>query len=69
MWSPFYLSLAESLVNKNGILNFFHDHLRQAVEKKYLSTPEAKKSRYLKLANFFSGKELDDRVVWYSVDI
>ncbi|KAK3101549.1 hypothetical protein FSP39_004391 [Pinctada imbricata] len=63
IWSPFYLSLAEGLVNKNGILNFFHDHLRQAVEKKYLSSPEAKKAGYLKLADFFSTKELDDRVV------
>lgn len=57
------MSLTDSLVNKDGILNFFHDHLRQAVERKYLSTKEQKKATYLKLANFFSTKELTDRVV------
>ncbi|XP_061175870.1 uncharacterized protein LOC133184810 [Saccostrea echinata] len=63
VWSPFYMSLSDSLVNKDGILNFFHDHLRQAVERKYLSTAEEKKATYLKLANYFSTKELTDRVV------
>lgn len=57
------MSLTDSLVNKDGILNFFHDHLRQAVERKYLSTKEQKMATYLKLANFFSTKELTDRVV------
>ncbi|KAJ8300745.1 hypothetical protein KUTeg_022264 [Tegillarca granosa] len=63
IWSPFYLSIVENLVNRNGILNFFHDHLRQAVETKYLSTPEAKRKAYLNLANFFEKRELDERVV------
>ncbi|XP_060078987.1 uncharacterized protein LOC132558436 [Ylistrum balloti] len=63
LWSPFYLSLVENLVNRNGVVNFFHDHLRQAVEKKYLSTPEEKKEGFKKLADYFSTKSLDDRVV------
>ena len=63
IWSPFFLSLVDNLVNRNGILNFFHDHLRQAVETKYLSTPALKKSTYLKLADFFASRRLDDRVV------
>lgn len=63
IWSPFYLSLFENLVNRNGILNFFHDHLRKAVEKKYLSTPEAKKKGYLRLADFHSSKEVSTRMV------
>jgi len=63
VWSPFFLSLVENLVNRNGILNFFHDHLRQAVETKYLSTPDLKQSTYLKLADFFASRRLDDRVV------
>ena len=63
VWSPFYLSLVENLVNRNGILNFFHDHLRQAVESKYLPTPDDKKQGYLQLANFFSKRPVDDRVV------
>ena len=63
VWSPFYLSLVENLVNRNGILNFFHDHLRQAVEKKYLDSAEAKKKGYLKLADYFGSKETSSRTV------
>ncbi|XP_071175248.1 uncharacterized protein [Mytilus edulis] len=63
VWSPFYLSLYENLVNRNGLLNFFHDHLRQAVEKKYLSDAEAKRNGYLRLANFFVSKETSNRTV------
>ena len=63
MWSPLYLSLIDNLVNRNGILNFFHDHLRQAVEHKYLPTDDDKKQAYRKLARFFDDKPIDDRKV------
>ncbi len=63
VWSPFYLSLVENIVNRNGIINFFHDHLRQAVETKYLPTDADKKKGYLWLANYFDNKDIDDRVV------
>ena len=63
MWSPFYLSLEENLVNRNGIVNFFHDYLRQAVERKFLPTPEDKRKGYLELANFFNASDIDDRYV------
>ncbi|XP_022091330.1 uncharacterized protein LOC110979639 [Acanthaster planci] len=63
VWSPFYLSLEENLVNRNGILNFFHDHLRQAVERKYLSTPELKRKAFLALADWFNSQDIDDRYV------
>ncbi|ELU12330.1 hypothetical protein CAPTEDRAFT_96933 [Capitella teleta] len=63
VWSPLYLSIVENLVNRNGILNFFHDHLRKAVELRYLSTPEKKKTAYENLADFFlASNEMDDRV-------
>lgn len=39
-WSPLYLALEESLVSRSGLLNFFHDYLRKAVEDRYLSNPE-----------------------------
>ncbi|XP_063416845.1 uncharacterized protein LOC134699089 isoform X1 [Mytilus trossulus] len=63
IWSPFYLSLYENLVNRNGILNFFHDHLRQAVAKKYHSTKEDKIEGYSRLADYFSSKETSNRTV------
>ncbi|XP_041454385.1 uncharacterized protein LOC121407396 [Lytechinus variegatus] len=61
VWSPFYLSLEENLINRNGLVNFFHDHLRQAVESRYLPTEEDKRKRYLELANFFNAQDIDDR--------
>lgn len=61
IWSPFYLSLEENLINRNGVVNFFHDHLRQAVEARYLPTPEDKRLGYLKLANFFNAQDIDTR--------
>lgn len=63
VWSPFYLSLIENLVNRGGIVNFFHDHLRQAVENKYLKRPEDKTRGYRQLAEFFDKRELDGRKV------
>ena len=63
VWSPFYLSVEENLINKNGIVNFFHDHLRQAVESRYLPTEEDKRQGYLKLANFFNAQDIDERYV------
>ncbi|XP_077992057.1 uncharacterized protein LOC144446177 [Glandiceps talaboti] len=62
-WSPFFMSLDENLINRNGIFNFFHDHLRQAVEARYLPTQEDKQKQYLHLANFFESRPTDDRVV------
>ncbi|XP_063951363.1 uncharacterized protein LOC129253865 [Lytechinus pictus] len=61
VWSPFYLSLEENLINRNGLVNFFHDHLRQAVESRYLPTEEDKCKMYLELANFFNAQDIDDR--------
>lgn len=63
VWSPFYLSLEENLINRNGLVNFFHDHLRQAVESRYLPTDEDKRKKYLELANFFNAQDIDDRYV------
>ncbi|XP_078619476.1 uncharacterized protein LOC144886633 isoform X1 [Branchiostoma floridae x Branchiostoma japonicum] len=63
VWSPFYLSLDDNLINRNGILNFFHDHLRQAVEARYLPSAEDKRLKYLQLADYFATREVDDRVV------
>ncbi|XP_072041437.1 TPR repeat-containing protein DDB_G0287407-like, partial [Amphiura filiformis] len=63
IWSPFYLSLDENLVNRNGIVNFFHDYLRQAVESKYLRSPEDKHKGYLMLVDFFDRQQISDRYV------
>ena len=56
-------------MNRNGIVNFFHDHLRQAVESRYLGTADKKIKGYLSVAKFFEEREVDDRVVCYCVTI
>ena len=43
------------LVRKNGRLTFFHDYLRRAVEKRYLSGDEEKRRLYSRLADHFEG--------------
>lgn len=41
-WSPFYLAIEESLINRDGQLGFFHDYLRQAVASEYLDEEREK---------------------------
>jgi nephrocystin-3 len=49
-WSPLYLALEESLVSRDGQLNFFHDYLRQAVQREYLDEPEERRTADARLA-------------------
>lgn len=43
VFSPFFFAIQESLVSRSGLLNFFHDYLRQAVEARYLNSIDLKK--------------------------
>ena len=61
VWSPLYLALSSALVNRAGLLNFFHDYLRQAVEQRYLSDAEKKRAVHRQLADFFESLPLDTR--------
>jgi nephrocystin-3 len=61
VWSPLYLALQNALVSRGGLLSFFHDYLKQAVEKRYLSSGE-KQDWHLRLADYFDNQELDNRV-------
>lgn len=68
-WSPFYLAADASLVNRGGLLGFFHAYLRKAVENRYLSDPdgqpdtEAKKATHLRLADYFNDMDIGPRKV------
>ncbi len=62
VWSPLYLALANTLVSRGGLLSFFHDYLRQAVESRYLSSPEKQQGWHLRLADYFDKQELDSRI-------
>jgi tetratricopeptide (TPR) repeat protein len=63
VWSPLYLAIEEALVNRSGLLAFFHDYLRQAVEHRYLKTDEDKRNEHLCLADYFEQCDLDERKV------
>lgn len=52
-WSPLYLALEESLVGRSGLLTFFHDFLKKAVEIRYLNSDELKQKAHSQLAEYF----------------
>ena len=62
-WTPLYLAAETALVSRAGLIGFFHDHLRQAVERKYMDETEVRRSVHLQLANYFSDRELGSRKV------
>ena len=60
LWSPIFLALEGSLVERNGRLSFFHDFLREAVAREYLDEEWERRrvhSRFTALARrLLSGK-------------
>ncbi len=62
-WSPLYLAAEQSLVNRSGLIGFFHDYLRDAVARRYLPTEEIKKEAHLRLADYFGARDIDARKV------
>ncbi len=62
-WSPLFLALEESLVNRQGLQNFFHDYLRNAVYKKYIQNNINEKLIHEKIASYFEQTELDFRKI------
>lgn len=61
IWSPLHLALAESLVNRGGLLTFFHDFLRKAVEKRYLGAVSSVLSARKRIADYFGARPNDER--------
>ena len=59
--SIFLLALDYHLARRGGLLNFFHDYLRQAVRQRYLNDEAAIKVQHIKLANYFDQQPLDER--------
>jgi tetratricopeptide (TPR) repeat protein len=53
LWSPLYLALEGGLVDRGGLLDFFHDYLRQAVETKYLISEKDKENAHIWLVGYF----------------
>lgn len=62
-WSPLFLASESSLTNRSGLLTFFHDYLRQAVETRYLPTDDDKHAAHLRLADYFTPRDTNPRTI------
>jgi hypothetical protein len=60
-WSPLFLAAEISLVNRSGLIGFFHDYFRQAVWLRYLRAEEDCRSAHLRLADYLQRMELSPR--------
>ncbi len=60
-WSPFYLAAEGSLINRSGLIGFFHNYLRQAVQSKYLSSEAGQQEMHVRLADYFEARDLGER--------
>ena len=57
-FSGFFLSIQQSLTNRNGLLHFFHDFLRLTIDARYFSsssTCSARRETHAQLARYFAG--------------
>ncbi|MCX6898591.1 MAG: tetratricopeptide repeat protein [Verrucomicrobia bacterium] len=67
-WSPLYLVAEQALVSRSGFLSFFHDHLREAVQHRYLPGEQDRQAAHLWLAHYFAaaatGRRLLDELPW-----
>jgi len=55
-WAPLLLAMEHGLVEKGGVLTFFHDYLREAVKERYLSRAGDVTATHLHLATYFEGQ-------------
>jgi nephrocystin-3 len=51
--SSVLLAVDTHLARRGGLLNFFHDYLRQAVQQRYLNTEAAQQESHRQLARYF----------------
>ena len=62
-WTPLYLAIEESLTKRNGLLNFFHNYLRNAVRDTYISNEENQQKAHLRISNYFYKQDISHRKI------
>jgi nephrocystin-3 len=62
-WSPLYLASETSLVNRSGLIDFFHQYFRTTVAHRYISSEKIIHNLHRKLADYFSIKPLGKRKI------
>jgi tetratricopeptide (TPR) repeat protein len=60
-WSPLYLAAERALVIRGGLLSFFHQYLRRAVERRYLRANAERVAAHERLADYFEHRPRTDR--------
>lgn len=61
-WSPLHLAVEHGLVSRSGLITFSHDHLREAVARKYVPNAEQLVA-HRRLANYFESLPLSQRTL------
>ena len=61
LWTPLRLALDEGLVDRDGILVFGHDYLRQAVQQRYAPDQDSQHAIRLRLADWFEAEPISAR--------
>jgi len=61
LWSPVRCALEDSLVDRDGVLAFAHEHLRVAVEQRYADDAGTARTLHIRLADYFAGQSVDAR--------
>jgi len=62
-WSPLFLAVEQSLVDRGGLIGFFHDYLRQAIQDRYLPDTADRRSAHLRIATYLVPMRLTSRGV------
>lgn len=62
-WAPVRNALDEMLLESGGRIIFAHDYVRLAVRGRYLQSESLQRSAHRKLADHFSRRKIDERVV------
>ena len=61
--SRILLVLDYHFMNKDGVLDFFHDYFRQAVEKRYVHDQSDRSTYHKLLASYFNEQKMSQRVI------
>jgi len=68
VWSPLYLAAEPSLLVRSGLIDFFHDYVREAVRRCYIANDQAGQEAHLRLADYFEaqrpGRRRIDEFPW-----
>lgn len=60
-WSPLYFAAGRLLLSRSGLISFSHHYFRQAVLRRYFTTPQSRECCHLRLADYYEARDWGDR--------